>query len=153
MLQKCHLLTRAGLKIRSVISTEMTRLFCQIVNRKLSADNCQQMPWMENTEHLSTGRPLACKALWDLTSPASSHSKLQCPGLIFAFQPIKFLSRASLLALSYHLSSYGTLGNFLSFLGLNFLINKMVIIIFPYLNGSLRGLNEMVLVVRIKPGM
>lgn len=151
MLQKCHLLTRAGLKIRSVISTEMTRLFCQIVNRKLSIDNCQQMPWMESTEHLSTGRPLACKALWDLTSAASSHLKLQCPGLIFAFQPIKFLSRAPLLALSYHLSSYGILGNFLSFLCLNF-INKMVIIIVPYLNGSLRGLNKMVLVVTIKPG-
>lgn len=40
MLQKCHLLTRAGLKswMRSVTSTKMTKLFCQIVNKQLSTD-------------------------------------------------------------------------------------------------------------------
>ena len=47
MLQKCHFLPRTGLKtwMRSFISTEMTRLFCQIVNRQLSTDAIDGEHW------------------------------------------------------------------------------------------------------------
>lgn len=80
----------------------------------------------------------------DMTSPALFHSRLQSPGLIFAFpaSPVPHFGGAPVLA-SDHTSGYRTLGNCSLLQGLNFLISKTGIIV-SYLNVLLRELNETV---------
>lgn len=103
----------------------------KIICLKKSCENLKSLAWPT--------RPM------DMTSPASFHSRLQSPGLIFAFpkSPVPHFVRAPVLAASDHTSSYRRLGSCSLYQGLNFLISKTGIIV-PYLNVLLRELNETV---------
>lgn len=121
-------LTRAGLK------TSHFRWDNQAVLPN-STDSCQQMQGMEKTEPWTTGRPVACKAWWDLTSPTSSQQGASALMWFLLFQH----SKASLLVVSDHLSICRTSGNSPSFPCLNFLTNNMGIMIVLSLMSHRKG--------------